>query len=1095
MSAIIELVLANSVVAGGLALVALIVSRWSKNPTLAHGLWALVILKLITPPLWNWPVAQVPVWAESKLESVAVQPASATPTVAAQSIPRNERDGRLAALRAALQESPIMKHVLADYSANRAWCVPVAFGWQTDNLANLAHSAALWIKDERFADSLRLDTPVRQVRKSPDMWSQLVFAGPDFPLQRPVAIRLPLAGTGLYSARPFRKFDARGEVSATPIANVHSSVHPLTAPSAEPVAHADHEGTGITVDATMASAEGVDLVVTGSWITVAPNAKHASPDPSHGSSPLWANNVPGAGMGDLEYLVVETSQGDFLIITADEIAVTSPFTEPARRFNLSLTQQDQPSGTLTKVQEPATALHVSIGSQADAPAVWGTRLANVWRDWRGPLAYFWLAGSLACLAIAMVRIHRFRRALSYTSLADQKLTATAQRLGKRLGLRRTPEIRLAPGANNPLVWRGLWKTYLLLPAELVRSLTRQQAATLLAHELAHLRRLDHVMRWLELAATILYWWNPLLWLARKQLRQHEELCCDAWVVWAMPQAARDYLDTVLKTVDFLADRRSVLPLAATGMGHFHELKVRFQTVIENHQQRQNHNRFPRHAKAALLLLGLALLPLVPTLDTLSVVKADGALVAQTENNGETKAAFYMELAPPPAQANRVLAATLGMTRPTLPAQLSFDTSIESLAASRDGRWLALGRTDGTVEVRSLEDSSAAGTVAWIDSVHESKPVALAFSADGDLLASVAHDGNLVVRRVANGDICFGWQSDATWLTSVAFSPDGEYLAVGGYDRLLRVFARSDSISTPDTAAAAPPGFRLPASSYTAKLIAYSPLPVCWGTHESAIQAIEFAPDGDAIATVDSAGALSLWNSPAAGVVDGLTLQARVPAHRGVARDVAFANDASTLATVGEDGALKLWRRSDAGLELQRETPLANIVTQVTFAPRDQVVLVGGWDGQVQFVAADSGRVLRNTAQESFAASAALHPLRDLVLTNNRLFFAGGQDPGLSQWRIRHPGRTGDVHYTVLTKAGFRASDAAHAPAAVESLGNYYTGEWQTAVPASSVNIMVFSSDDQAGSTQPGTAPMESVPVDKNPQTPESAQPASNKNSH
>src|SRR5437667_5867985 len=47
--------LSNAVVATLLAACVFITSRFVKRPALVHGLWLLVFLKLITPPLWNVP--------------------------------------------------------------------------------------------------------------------------------------------------------------------------------------------------------------------------------------------------------------------------------------------------------------------------------------------------------------------------------------------------------------------------------------------------------------------------------------------------------------------------------------------------------------------------------------------------------------------------------------------------------------------------------------------------------------------------------------------------------------------------------------------------------------------------------------------------------------------------------------------------------------------------------------------------------------------------------------------------------------------------------------------------------------------------------
>src|SRR5205085_5012588 len=92
-----------------------------------------------------------------------------------------------------------------------------------------------------------------------------------------------------------------------------------------------------------------------------------------------------------------------------------------------------------------------------------------------------------------------------------------------------------------------------------------QQSALLVHELAHLYRRDHWVRWLEIIVTVLYWWHPAVWWARRELRDAEEQCCDAWVVWLMPGANRHYAAALLDTLEFVSSPPSLKarpPLAA-----------------------------------------------------------------------------------------------------------------------------------------------------------------------------------------------------------------------------------------------------------------------------------------------------------------------------------------------------------------------------------------------------------------------------------------------------------------------------------------------------------------------------------------------------
>jgi beta-lactamase regulating signal transducer with metallopeptidase domain len=228
-----------------------------------------------------------------------------------------------------------------------------------------------------------------------------------------------------------------------------------------------------------------------------------------------------------------------------------------------------------------------------------------WRSW---LVAIWLSGSLLWLTLAGSRLYRFGRLLRLTQRAPAEMEDVARRLAKRMGLGRCPDVSVVPAPISPLLWALAGKPRLLLPASLLKRLSPEQWYTLLAHELAHLCRKDHWVRILELAVFALYWWHPVVWWARRELREAEEQCCDAWVIWALPGAAEAYATALVEAVTYLSGARSVLPLAASGIGQMHLLKRRLTMIMRG--------TTPKGLSAAgsLAVLGLAavLLPLYPT---------------------------------------------------------------------------------------------------------------------------------------------------------------------------------------------------------------------------------------------------------------------------------------------------------------------------------------------------------------------------------------------------------------------------------------------------------------------------------------------------
>ena len=176
-----------------------------------------------------------------------------------------------------------------------------------------------------------------------------------------------------------------------------------------------------------------------------------------------------------------------------------------------------------------------------------------------------------------------------------------------MDLRTCPMVVLVPGRVAPMLWAIGGQPRLLVPRELLTYLTREQQETLLAHELAHLRRRDHWVRGLEFLAMGLYWWHPVVWYARRALREAEEQCCDAWVVSQLPGAGKTYATALLETLDFLSDARPATPLLASGVGQVSDLKRRLTMIM----CASTPCALSWRGTLAVLTLGLFALPLLP----------------------------------------------------------------------------------------------------------------------------------------------------------------------------------------------------------------------------------------------------------------------------------------------------------------------------------------------------------------------------------------------------------------------------------------------------------------------------------------------------
>jgi beta-lactamase regulating signal transducer with metallopeptidase domain len=185
-------------------------------------------------------------------------------------------------------------------------------------------------------------------------------------------------------------------------------------------------------------------------------------------------------------------------------------------------------------------------------------LGPSWSIWGAQLL---LGLFLATLCFVVVReIRRARaveRCVRLASTADAPLARHVRAVAERLGLA-APPVRVSPEVAGPFLWSP-GRPVLVLPegAELPEE-------TVLAHELAHLARRDHWTAWFELVVQGFHFWNPLFWLARRQLHRAAELACDGFVVARFPGARRAFASALVAT----AERASgtFVPRAAQAIG-------------------------------------------------------------------------------------------------------------------------------------------------------------------------------------------------------------------------------------------------------------------------------------------------------------------------------------------------------------------------------------------------------------------------------------------------------------------------------------------------------------------------------------------------
>jgi GWxTD domain-containing protein len=225
---------------------------------------------------------------------------------------------------------------------------------------------------------------------------------------------------------------------------------------------------------------------------------------------------------------------------------------------------------------------------------------------RGRLLLLHLSGALLILAVAAVQKIRLGRLASRaTATQAPALVETYDALCRSMKLIRKPRLLICTDNQAPITF-GAWKPVVMLPQALVSALPLTGIRVILGHELAHNRRRDPWMAWLQVIISSIWWFHPVYWLLSRSIRSVREDCCDDMVLASGIASREVYCRTLLKAARAALENKAVARAAFAYLGKSLPLQRRFKRIMC-----ARFIRAPKLAFAGMLMiiaLALVLLP-------------------------------------------------------------------------------------------------------------------------------------------------------------------------------------------------------------------------------------------------------------------------------------------------------------------------------------------------------------------------------------------------------------------------------------------------------------------------------------------------------
>ncbi|MGE4071373.1 MAG: M56 family metallopeptidase [Lysobacterales bacterium] len=179
-----------------------------------------------------------------------------------------------------------------------------------------------------------------------------------------------------------------------------------------------------------------------------------------------------------------------------------------------------------------------------------------------PLLVLAWALAVAVIGAGLVRSQLALRRLVTAGVGLPDLAQPVIELAQHFGVNRPIAVVSSALARAPFVI-GHFAPVIVLPLTVATGMPWSQLRLILAHEIAHLRRADYLINWLQIALEVLLFFHPAVRWLSEELRRLREACCDDMVV-AFAGGRGDYTRALLALEESRHDAPLLAPSAVAG---------------------------------------------------------------------------------------------------------------------------------------------------------------------------------------------------------------------------------------------------------------------------------------------------------------------------------------------------------------------------------------------------------------------------------------------------------------------------------------------------------------------------------------------------
>ncbi len=259
--------------------------------------------------------------------------------------------------------------------------------------------------------------------------------------------------------------------------------------------------------------------------------------------------------------------------------------------------------SMSQVYTAEWANDFAVSVSRDAPSILGVLLCSIW-----------MIGIIVMILLVIhswQRLNRLKK--SALPLQNRQVFSIFEKCKTTLHITSDISIYSTAFLKSPITV-GVLHPQIYIPLHMISDFNENDIRYILLHELQHYKYKDAIPNCLMNIVGILYWFNPVIWYALKEMRTDREVACDSAVLKNLTETDyRPYGNTLINFVQKIS--LSPFPFVSGLGGSMKQIKKRIINIAsyQPHTRKQNILGISVYSLIAILLLGFA--PLLSTYAT------------------------------------------------------------------------------------------------------------------------------------------------------------------------------------------------------------------------------------------------------------------------------------------------------------------------------------------------------------------------------------------------------------------------------------------------------------------------------------------------